>query len=51
MTAMLAEKYAAGGAREFDAKFIYKLFETNITFETCEESGNFTNNAYIPALD
>ena len=38
MTAMLAEKYTAGGAREFDANFIYKLFETNITFVSCEES-------------
>ena len=28
MAAMLEAKYAKGGPREFDANFIYKLFET-----------------------
>ena len=28
MASMLKAKYAKGGAREFDANFIYKLFET-----------------------
>ncbi len=28
MATMLKAKYSKGGAREFDANFIYKLFET-----------------------
>ena len=31
MAAMLKAKYCKGGAREFDANFIYKLFETVTT--------------------
>ena len=38
MKKMLESKYCAGGDREFDKDFIFKLFETDITFVTCDEA-------------
>ena len=38
MKEMLESKYCAGGDREFDKDFIFKLFETDVTFVTCDEA-------------